>query len=286
MVRIPVLRSVTEANALLADALRERFGRQDVLVLNIIASPGAGKTTLLERTIEKLHGELRLSVIEGDPTTSLDSERIFATGVPVVQINTDGGCHLEARMIQEALEQLEVENADVIIIENVGNLVCPSAFELGEDGKIAVLSVAEGDDKPAKYPALFSKSKVLLINKIDLLDSGASVDFDVDKVKTDARKLNEQIEYFINNIIRSAIVPVSFVDDNNGTNFMFECLTQYKPCLRHWPLERIDQKQDTIGHLENALNFTAKVGVARRIDNIDFIFVAQCVGIVDCAIFA
>jgi len=112
MVNIPVLKRITEANALLADALRARFVRQDVLVLNIIASPGAGKTSLLERTIEKLHGELRLSVIEGDPTTSLDAERIVAAGVPAVQINTDGGCHLEARMIQVALEQLRVEDAD------------------------------------------------------------------------------------------------------------------------------------------------------------------------------
>ena len=116
MVNIPVLKSITEANALLADALRTRFVQQDVLVLNIIASPGAGKTSLLERTIESLNGELRLSVIEGDPTTSLDSERVAAAGVPVVQINTDGGCHLEARMIQVALGQLDVEDADVVII--------------------------------------------------------------------------------------------------------------------------------------------------------------------------
>jgi len=168
MVKIPVLKSVTEANALLADAIRARFAQQDVLVLNIIASPGAGKTTLLERTIEKLHGELRLAVIEGDPTTSLDAERIGAAGVPVVQINTGGGCHLEARMIQTALEQLEVADADVVIIENVGNLLCPTGWDLGEDAKVVIASLPEGADKPLKYPMAFATAQAVVINKIDL----------------------------------------------------------------------------------------------------------------------
>jgi hydrogenase nickel incorporation protein HypB len=168
MVKIPVLKSITEANALLADAIRARFARQDVLVLNVIASPGAGKTTLLERTIEELHGELHLSVIEGDPTTSLDSERIGAAGVPVVQINTNGGCHLEARMIQMALEQLDVEDADVVIIENVGNLLCPTGWDLGEDAKVVIASLPEGDDKPLKYPMAFATAQAAVINKIDL----------------------------------------------------------------------------------------------------------------------
>jgi hydrogenase nickel incorporation protein HypB len=168
MVKIPVLKSITEANALLADALRVRFGQQDVLVLNLIASPGAGKTALLERTIEKLNGKLRLSVIEGDPTTSLDSERIFAAGVPVVQINTDGGCHLEARMIQAAVEQLKIEDADVVIIENVGNLLCPTGWDLGEDAKVVIASLPEGDDKPLKYPMAFATAQAVVINKIDL----------------------------------------------------------------------------------------------------------------------
>ena len=168
MVNIPVLKSITEANALLAEALRTRFVQQDVLVLNIIASPGAGKTSLLERTIESLNGELRLSVIEGDPTTSLDSERVAAAGVPVVQINTDGGCHLEARMIQVALGQLDVEDADVVIIENVGNLLCPTGWDLGEDAKVVVASLPEGDDKPLKYPMAFATAQAVVINKIDL----------------------------------------------------------------------------------------------------------------------
>jgi len=166
--RIPILKEVTEANTLLADALRASFARQDVLVLDIIASPGAGKTSLLERTIELLNGELHLSVIEGDPTTSLDAERIVAAGVPAVQINTGGGCHLEARMIQTALEQLRVEDADVIVIENVGNLLCPTGWDLGEDAKVVVASLPEGDDKPLKYPMAFATAQAMVINKIDL----------------------------------------------------------------------------------------------------------------------
>lgn len=165
---IPILKDVTEANSLLADALRAAFAENSVLVLNIIASPGAGKTSLLERTIEKLNGELQISVIEGDPTTSIDAERIAAVGMPVVQINTGGGCHLEARQIQRALEQLDVSNADVVIIENVGNLMCPTAWDLGEDIKVVVASLPEGDDKPLKYPMAFLTAQAIVINKIDL----------------------------------------------------------------------------------------------------------------------
>jgi len=193
MVNIPVLKSVTEANALLADALRATFARQDVLVLNIIASPGAGKTSLLERTIDMLDGELCLSVIEGDPTTSLDAERIVAAGVPAVQINTGGGCHLEARMIQAALEQVSVEDADVVIIENVGNLLCPTGWDLGEDAKVVVASLPEGDDKPLKYPMAFATAEAVVINKIDLepyLPAKASV------LRENALKINPRLAVF------------------------------------------------------------------------------------------
>jgi len=193
MVNIPVLKSITEANALLADALRATFARQDVLVLNIIASPGAGKTSLLERTIDMLDGELCLSVIEGDPTTSLDAERIVAAGVPAVQINTGGGCHLEARMIQAALEQVSVEDADVVIIENVGNLLCPTGWDLGEDAKVVVASLPEGDDKPLKYPMAFATAEAVVINKIDLepyLPAKASV------LRENALKVNPRLAVF------------------------------------------------------------------------------------------
>jgi len=165
------------------------------LCLNIISSPGSGKTTILVRTINDLKGKVKVGVIEGDIQTDIDAERIRATEAPAIQINTEGACHLSAPQISRALKQLPVEDLDLILIENVGNLVCPSAFELGEAGKIVVLSVAEGDDKPVKYPAIFAKSKVLLINKIDLL-AGGYVDFDLEKVKTDARKLNKDINIF------------------------------------------------------------------------------------------
>lgn len=165
---IPVLKEVTEANSLLAESLRTLFRQHNVLVLDIIASPGAGKTTLLERTIERLADELRLSVIEGDPTTSLDADRTEAAGAPSVQINTGGGCHLEARMIQAALEEIDVANADVVIIENVGNLLCPTAWDLGEDARVVVASLPEGDDKPLKYPMAFASAQAAVINKIDL----------------------------------------------------------------------------------------------------------------------
>jgi hydrogenase nickel incorporation protein HypB len=167
-INIPVLKEVTEANSVLAAALRAEFAKSNVLVLNIIASPGAGKTSLLERTIEKLSGELNISVIEGDPTTSIDAERIASAGMPVVQINTGGGCHLEARQIRRALEQLDTANADVVIIENVGNLMCPTEWDLGEDIKVVVASLPEGDDKPLKYPAAFMTAQAMVINKIDL----------------------------------------------------------------------------------------------------------------------
>src|SRR4030043_404208 len=171
------------------------FAKKKKLCLNIISSPGSGKTTILTRTINELKDKIKIGVIEGDIQTDIDAERIRATDAPVVQINTEGSCHLSAAQISDALKQLPVDDLDLILIENVGNLVCPSAFDLGESGKIVVLSVPEGDDKPAKYPAIFARSKVLLINQIDLLDGG-QVDFDIERAKADARKLNKAIEIF------------------------------------------------------------------------------------------
>jgi hydrogenase nickel incorporation protein HypB len=171
------------------------FAKKKKFCLNIISSPGSGKTTILARTITELKGKIKIGVIEGDIQTDIDAERIRETEAPAVQINTEGSCHLSAVQINDALKQLPVDNLDLILIENVGNLVCPSAFELGENGKIVVLSVAEGDDKPAKYPAIFARSKVMLINKIDLLDGG-QVDFDIERAKADARRLNKEIEIF------------------------------------------------------------------------------------------
>jgi hydrogenase nickel incorporation protein HypB len=172
------------------------LAEQKKLCLNMISSPGSGKTTILARTISELKGKIKIGVIEGDIQTDFDARKIRATGAPAVQINTGGACHLSAAQISDALQNLPLADLDLIFIENVGNLVCPSAFELGEAAKVVVLSVAEGDDKPAKYPAIFAKSKVLLVNKIDLLRAGNLVDFDVERVKADARKLNRDIEIF------------------------------------------------------------------------------------------
>jgi hydrogenase nickel incorporation protein HypB len=184
--------SANEAHALKNSQLLAQHGMP---CFNFISSPGSGKTTLLVRTITDLTGSLRIGVIEGDIQTDIDAQRIRAAKAPAVQINTEGGCHLSAAQVSRALQELPLGNLDMVLIENVGNLVCPSAFELGEHGKIVVLSVPEGDDKPVKYPGIFAKSKVLLVNKIDLLQGG-QVDFDLERVKADARKLNKSIEIF------------------------------------------------------------------------------------------
>ena len=196
MKKVDVGRKILSANEAYARKNRELLSQRGKRCFNMISSPGSGKTTLLVRTISDLAGVTRIGVIEGDIETDLDARRIRATSAPAVQINTDGACHLSAAQVHRALEELPLDNLDIVLIENVGNLVCPSAFELGEDGKIVVLSVPEGDDKPAKYPAIFAKSKVLLVNKIDLLSGGALVDFDLERVKTDARRLNKSIEIF------------------------------------------------------------------------------------------
>lgn len=167
---IPILREITEANSQLAAGLRAEFERRKVLVLDVVASPGAGKTALLEKTVERLRGEFRIAVIEGDPTSTLDADRIEAAGVQAVQINTGGGCHLEASMIRDAFapEALDLATLDIVIIENVGNLLCPTGWDLGEDAKVIVASLPEGDDKPLKYPMSFLAAQAVVINKIDL----------------------------------------------------------------------------------------------------------------------
>ncbi len=167
-----------------------------LLCLNMISSPGSGKTTLLARTCTDLKDKLSIGVIEGDIRTDLDAQRIRATEAAAVQIETNGACHLAADQINRALQILPMKNLDVVVIENVGNLVCPSAFELGEHAKVVVLSVAEGDDKPAKYPAIFAKSDVLLVNKIDLLEAAGLSDFDLERVRAEATRLNKDIKIF------------------------------------------------------------------------------------------
>jgi hydrogenase nickel incorporation protein HypB len=195
MKKVDVVKKILHANEKYALDNVLFLAEHKKLCLNMISSPGSGKTTILTRTINDLKGKISIGVIEGDIQTDIDAERIRRTKAPVVQINTDGACHLSAAQVSEALKKLPVKELDLIIVENVGNLVCPSDFDLGENGKIVVLSVAEGDDKPIKYPGIFAKSKAMLINKIDLLESGL-VDFDIERAKTDARRLNKDMEIF------------------------------------------------------------------------------------------
>lgn len=192
-ISVPVVRNILQANERLATANRKRLEDAGIYAVNLMSSPGAGKTSLLERTIEHLAGRIRMAVIEGDLQTSQDAERIQRKGVQAVQINTDGGCHLDGNMVQIAMDSLELDSLDLLIIENVGNLVCPAEFNLGEHDKIVILSVTEGDDKPSKYPIMFQQSSVLLINKIDLLPY---IDCDVEKIRIDASRLNGRLEIF------------------------------------------------------------------------------------------
>ena len=195
MYKVNIGKKILSSNEEYALQNNQLLTKQKKLCLNMISSPGSGKTTILARTISETKDKIKIGVIEGDIQTEIDAERIRATKAPAIQINTKGACHLSAAQVNGALEKLPLADLDLIFIENVGNLVCPSAFELGETGKVAVLSVAEGDDKPAKYPAIFAKSKAMLINKTDLLKAGV-VDFDIERVKADARTLNKDIEIF------------------------------------------------------------------------------------------
>jgi hydrogenase nickel incorporation protein HypB len=178
-------------NDRLAAVNRAQFAAAGIFVLNLVSSPGSGKTTLLERTLREQEGQLRFAVLEGDQQTSLDAERIAATGVPVRQINTGAGCHLDAHQVSHGVESFDLKQTDILMIENVGNLVCPAGFDLGEDHKVAVLSVTEGEDKPLKYPQMFHAATLLLINKTDLLPY---LDFDVARCKAFARQVNPQIK--------------------------------------------------------------------------------------------
>jgi hydrogenase nickel incorporation protein HypB len=189
-VKVKVVTNILKANARIAEENRRALREAGVFSINIMSSPGAGKTTLLDRTIRALGGRIRFGVIEGDIQGTHDAEVISALGVPVVQINTDGGCHLDANMINSVLPDLPLGDLDLLVIENVGNLVCPAEFDLGEDAKVMLLSVAEGDDKPLKYPAMFRTSEALIVNKIDL---APHIDVSVEKIRRDALSLNPRL---------------------------------------------------------------------------------------------
>ncbi len=193
MPKVTIAQNILAANDTLAEEIRQQLMARDIRTINVMSSPGAGKTTLLERTIERLRGQLGIAVIEGDIETSADAERIEAAGAETVQINTRGACHLEAHMIRSALAELELARIHLLIIENIGNLVCPSAWDLGEDIRVVVVSTTEGDDKPAKYPQMFAASQVMIVNKLDLLPY---VDYDVAKVKRQALAINPHLRIF------------------------------------------------------------------------------------------
>jgi len=189
--KIRVEENLLAKNQRLAIGNRTRFTAHQLFVLNLVSSPGSGKTSILERTFTDLKDRLQFSVLEGDQQTTNDADRIAATGVPVKQINTGAGCHLDAHMVGHGVEGFDLKKTDVLMIENVGNLVCPASFDLGEDHKVAVLSVTEGEDKPLKYPQMFQAADLMLINKIDLLPY---LRFDLEQCKAFARQVNPQIK--------------------------------------------------------------------------------------------
>ena len=193
MSEIKVVTNILKANDELTAINREKLDEKNIYVINLMSSPGSGKTSILEKIIKRLRPELKIAVIEGDLYTTMDAERIESQGVPVVQINTGGACHLDAYMIRDALSGLTLDGLELLVVENVGNLVCPAEFEIGEDIKITVLSTAEGNDKPLKYPLAFEKSGAVILNKIDLLPY---TNFDKQRFYEDVRSINDSIVFF------------------------------------------------------------------------------------------
>jgi hydrogenase nickel incorporation protein HypB len=190
---ITIERKVLEKNDKIAERNRQFFKERGIFVLNFVSSPGAGKTSILEKTFQELQGSMNIAVIEGDVQTDLDAQRVARYGVPVIQIVTLGGCHLEANLVQDALKNLDLNGVDALFIENVGNLVCPSNYDLGEAIKVVVLSTTEGDDKPLKYPAMFRNSSVLIINKTDLIPYTRC---NLNVLKNNALQINPALKVF------------------------------------------------------------------------------------------
>ena len=191
--RVAVVKNILDANSRIAKENRKLFDDHNLTVINLMSSPGAGKTTLLEQMGTHFAGQMKIGIIEGDIQTTLDAERVAAAGLQAVQIETDGACHLDANMIQNALENLDLATLDLLIVENVGNLVCPAEFNVGENLKVMMLSVTEGDDKPYKYPLMFRESQVLLISKVDLLPH---LRCDIEKITEAARSINPDLIIF------------------------------------------------------------------------------------------
>lgn len=185
--QIKVMTNILDQNDQVANEINKRLSEKGIFVVNLLGSPGCGKTSLLEKTIVGLKDKISMAVIEGDLFTAKDAKRIERYGVPVVQINTSGGCHLDANMVSSVLNCLDLDHLDLIVIENVGNLVCPAEFNIGEDVKVTVLSITEGEDKPLKYPTIFKLASVVILNKVDLLPY---TNFDMQSAITDITNIN------------------------------------------------------------------------------------------------
>jgi hydrogenase nickel incorporation protein HypB len=236
MVRIE--RDILSKNNDFAGQNRTRFEEHGILALNLVSSPGSGKTTLLVKTISALQGQ-PLAVIEGDQQTANDAERIRATGAPAIQINTGKGCHLDASMVGQALDKLEMTDGTLLFIENVGNLVCPAAFDLGEAAKVAILSVTEGEDKPLKYPDMFQAARLMLLNKCDLLPY---LEFDVERAEENARRVNPTIE----------VIRVS-AKSGEGMDAWLAWLKREQTAISDAQKESVDALKRRIAELEAAL---------------------------------
>jgi hydrogenase nickel incorporation protein HypB len=201
---ITIERKVLEKNDEVAGRNRQLFRERGIYVLNLVSSPGAGKTSILEKTLQELKGSMGVAVIEGDVQTDLDAQRVALYGVPVIQIVTRGGCHLDAGLVQDALKSMELNEIDLLFIENVGNLVCPANYDLGEAIKVVILSTTEGDDKPLKYPGMFLNSSVLIINKVDLVPY---VRCDLNVLRNNALRINPALRVFEISCFTGAGIP-------------------------------------------------------------------------------
>ena len=190
---ITLEKKIFKKNDEIANDIKNILKEKNIFLINILSSPGSGKTSLLEKTIDFLHDKIKIAVIEGDIQTDLDAQRIAKHNVPVIQIVTHGTCHLEANLVKECIEQLKLDELNLIVIENVGNLICPSSYDLGENLKVVAISTSEGDDKPLKYPAIFRNASVMIVNKVDLLPY---VPFSIEKVKANALSINPNLLIF------------------------------------------------------------------------------------------
>lgn len=213
MSEIKVITNILNSNNKISFDLKKFFKEKGIYVINLMSSPGAGKTSILEKLISKLKDDIKIAVIEGDIYTTKDAERIGVLGVPVVQINTGGACHLDGSMIKSAVDNLDSNNIDILIIENVGNLVCPAEFEIGEDMKVSVLSVTEGNDKPSKYPLMFEKSAAVILNKLDLAEY---TNFSIPEFYDDLKAINANAKIFETSCVKNqGIEEISLWLKNN-----------------------------------------------------------------------